>query len=65
MIEQFELPPHGSAYFSVNTPSFFREHLLPVNAERDTRAERKKRNALESAAERHGTYVRRSQYRLG
>lgn len=52
-------------FYSVSTPSFFREIELPADFDRWTSAEMKRFRRLEDAAERHGTYVNVTNYRLG
>jgi len=50
---------------SVATPSVFREHLLPIDADHMTVAQRRALRQLDALAEMHGTHITRSSYRLG
>lgn len=55
----------GYSYYSVETPTFFREQELPTDPERDTEMHASLRRLLADLAEQHGTYVRRTAYRRG
>ena len=57
--------PSSHLWFSVETPSVFREHKLPASNTDWTRADERKFSELEALAERHGTHVHRSTYRRG
>lgn len=55
----------GYRYYSVSTPSFFRELELPEQDEDMTAAERRRMASLDHDAERHGTAVHASPYKIG
>lgn len=52
-------------YFSVSTPSVFREYKLPDLESEWTNADERKFSELEDLAERYETHIHRSTYRLG
>ena len=52
-------------WFSVETPSVFREHLLPADIAKWTKKDRRLYRGLQALAERHGTPIRSSHYRRG
>ena len=56
--------PPTHTWFSVSTPSVFREYKLPECESDWSRADKRKFSELESLAERHGAHVHRSTYRL-
>ena len=57
--------PATHYWFSVETPSVFREIKLPTPREDWTRSERRAYSDLEALAERYGTHVHCSLYRRG
>jgi hypothetical protein len=66
MTRQIRQAPHGYAWFSINTPSFFTEVLLPLDwAGPLTDEERTAIARLEDAAERHGASIENFEYRRG
>ena len=57
--------PNNYAWYYVETPSVFLEYRLPVCDSRATRSEKRKLAELHDLADRHGTRVYFSLYRLG
>jgi hypothetical protein len=57
--------PASYCWYSVSTPSVFREYKLPVCDSRATRSEKRKFAELHDLAEQHGTRVHASPYRRG
>jgi hypothetical protein len=55
----------GYLFYSVETPSFFREVELPEKAEDMTTAQERKLRSLQKDAEKYGTHVRTSTYQRG
>lgn len=53
------------AFYSVETPSVFREIELPMHPVARTAKHRADYDELADLAERHGTYVREASYRRG
>lgn len=53
------------AWFSVETPSVFREISLPDDEDVWTKTDRRNYDRLSALAEAHGTYVQTSAYRRG
>jgi hypothetical protein len=64
-MEKIEYATEGRAWYSVITPGFFREYNLPLDPRDDTRHESRLRQKLADFAEHLGTYVNRTDYRLG
>lgn len=57
--------PNAYAWYSVETPSVFREIKLPACDADWTTTQRRQHEKLTDLAERHGTHVRYSQHRRG
>ena len=57
--------PNAYLWFSVETPSVFREYKLPACSSDWSRSDGRKLRELETLAERHGTHIHRSAYRRG
>lgn len=57
--------PASHTFFSVSTPSVFREHKLPACNADWTRADQRKYRELEQLAEAHGAHIQRTSYRRG
>lgn len=57
--------PNRHTWFSVETPSVFREHKLPACETAWSATDKKKHRELVALAERHGTYVHTCGYRRG
>jgi hypothetical protein len=55
----------GYAFFSVETPSIFREIELPIRDEDCSDEELAQHESLKEDAEAHGTYVKSSPYERG
>jgi hypothetical protein len=57
--------PLRHIWFSVETPQVFREYKLPADNAQWTKADEQKIAELEHLAERHRTYIHRSDFRRG
>lgn len=55
----------GRAFFSVSTPSVFKEFELPIDDDAMTTADQKKWERLNLLTQRHGTCVDRCSYERG
>lgn len=57
--------PNSWMWYSVSTPSIFREFKLPVADEHMTSTHRKQYRELQALAAAHGTHIHESGYRRG
>jgi hypothetical protein len=57
--------PNRWMWFSVETPSVFKEYRLPASSADWSAADQRKFIALSVIADEHATYVHRSGYRRG
>jgi hypothetical protein len=57
--------PATHTWFSVETPSVFREYKLPASEADWTAFDHRKFGELEELAKRHATHIHRSEYRRG
>ena len=57
--------PATHSWYSVETPSVFREYALPACSSDWSRADQRRLAELEHLAEVHGTYIQRHSYRRG
>jgi hypothetical protein len=57
--------PSRWTWFSVETPSVFKEHKLPASEADWSKGDRRDFRELEALADRHATHIRRSEYRRG
>ncbi len=55
----------GYQFYSVCTPSFFSEVVLPESEENMTDADKARYDSLAGDAERHGAHIHASYYRIG
>ena len=54
-----------TAWFSVETPSVFREYELPIKAAEFSAADRQNYNELAKLADRFQTHIKQTSYRRG
>jgi hypothetical protein len=57
--------PNRWMWFSVETPSVFKEHKLPASSADWSTADQRKFRELETLAENYSTHIHRSGYRRG
>ena len=57
--------PNRWTWFSVETPSVFKERKLPASEADWSKDDRRNYHELEALADRYATYIRRSEYRRG